>query len=256
MKIEYVPRAMADKFAGEYAGNKKGFSAREISDYFCRYSNLVKNLDYYGFTPKRSDLFIESLYSLEPKQQYYALNDLTFFEYDSRYAYPDEPTRIALREELHSFLSPNAIGLSFSRIRETAYRFDWIEAYRRIATDPPGAITAARTLLETTLKTIIEERGEVPDFSGNLSRLLRQVERVLSFQLANHKGEHQIFTGMTSVVNGLASLSNIAGDRHGTIGGIAIEDPSIAELCVNFCGSMGIFFIELHLFMEIKNNSM
>lgn len=250
MKIEYIPRAVADRFASEFAGPQKGFSAREISDYFCKYSNLVKHLDFYGFKPTRSDLFIESLYSLEPKQQYYALNDLTFYEYKSRYPYPSEETRTNLREQLHTIISPNPIGLSFSRIRETSFRIDWIEANRRITIDPPGAITAARTLLETTLKTIIQERNETPDNSGDLVRLVRQAENVLDFIPSEHQAKHQIFSGLASVLNGLTSLSNEAGDRHGTIGGIGIEDPTIAELCVNASGTIGILFIELHLFKD------
>jgi len=251
MKVEYVPRTIADKFAAEYAGQNKGFSARQISEYFCRYSNLVKHVDHYGFTPTRSDLFIESLYSLEPKQQYYALNDLTFSEYDSKYNYPDASTRIQLREDLHAFISPNPIGLAFSKIREAAYRLDWIEASRRIAIDPAGSITAARTLLETTLKTILEERRGIPDSSGDIGRLVKQTERVLNFQPSDHPAEHQIFSGLASVINGLASLSNEAGDRHGTVGGVGIEDPTIAELCVNASGTIGILFIEIHLFKEV-----
>lgn len=250
MKIEYIPRAIADRFANEFAGSKKGFSAREISEYFCKYSNLVKHLDFYGFTPTRSELFIESLYSLEPKQQYYALNDLTFYEYESKYSYPSEDTRINLREQLHTIISPNPIGLSFSRISETSFRIDWIEANRRIPIDPPGAITAARTLLEATLKTIIQERNKKPDNSGNLAKLVRQTEKVLDFKPADHSAEHQIFSGLASVLNGLASLSNEAGDRHGTVGGLGIDDPTIAELCVNASGTIGILFIELHLFKD------
>lgn len=159
MKIEYIPRAIADRFANAFAGSRKGFSARQISEHFCRYSNLVKHLDDYAFTPTRSDLFIESLYSLEPQQQYYALNDLAVREYESQYPYPSKDTRTNLKEQLHTVISPNPIGLSFSTISEASFRIDWIEANRRIPIDPPGAITAARTLLETTLKTIIQERN-------------------------------------------------------------------------------------------------
>jgi len=251
MKIEYIPRALADKFANEFAGDKKGFSAKEISKYFCNYSNLVKHLDFYGFRPKRSELFIESLYSLEPKQQYYALNDLTFIEYKSKNPYPSETLRKKLREDLHTFISPNPIGLCFSSIRETSFRTDWVEASRRIAIDPPSAITAARTMLETTLKTIIKERGVEPDNSGNITKLVKNTEDVLNFKPAKHQAEHQFFSGFASVLNGLASLSNKAGDRHGTIGGVEINDPTMAELCVNACGTIAVFFIELHLFKEM-----
>jgi len=252
MKTEYVPRAIAERFADAYAGDKRGFSARQISEYFLRYSNLVKHVDFYGVNPTRHDLFLDSLYSLEPKQQYYALNDLTFFEYDSKYPYPDAHVRENLRDDLHTFISPNPIGLRISRLRETAYRTDWIEAARRIATDPPGAITAARTMLETALKTILSERKCVDDSAGDLARLIRLVERGLGIVPGDRPAEHQVITGVASVINGLAALSNDAGDRHGTVGGKCIDDPALAELCVSLCGAIGVLFIELHLTTENK----
>jgi hypothetical protein len=247
MRLEYIPRALAERFAALYAGNQKGFSAREISDYFLRYSNLVKHVDYYGANPTRFDLFLDSLYSLESKQQYYALNDLSFFEYPSKYRYPSADERENLRSDLHTFISPNPIGLSISRLRETAYRADWIEASRRIPVDPPGAITAARTMLETTLKTILSERRERDESGGDLGRLVRQTERILGIKPREQSAEHQILTGLASVIAGVAALSNEAGDRHGTIGGASIDDPTLAELCVNACGTIGILFVELHL---------
>jgi hypothetical protein len=250
MKIEYIHRALVEKFAAVFAGDKKGFSAREISEYFIGYSNLVKHIDFYGFTPTRPELFIESLYSLEPKLQYYALNDLTLSVYSSKYTYPDEKTRESLRVDLHNLISPSPIGLAFSKLRETAFRLDWVEANRRISADPAGATTAARTLLETTLKTIIEERGGKPDGSGDIGKLVKQAEKILGFDPKDHPGEHQVFSGIASVLNGLACLSNEAGDRHGTVGGVGIEDPSVAEVCVNACGTLALFFIERHLFSK------
>lgn len=252
--MEYIPRVLANKFSAEYAGQNKGFSAREITDYFTRYSNLVKPYDHYGINPTRSQLFIESLYALKPKQQYYALNDLTFFEYECRYTYPSEEIRNGLREELHNFISPNPVGLKYSTIRETAFREDWVEAYRNVSADPPGAITAARTLLETILKTIISERGGTPDNSGDLGRLVRQTEEAIGFQRTQEREVHQILSGFASVLNGIATISNQAGDRHGTIGGVSIENESIAELCVNACGTIGLIFIELHLLRNITQN--
>lgn len=250
MKIDYIPLPLAEKFANEFAGDKKGFSAKQISEYFCSYSNLVKHVKTYRITPTRHDLFIESLNCLESRQQYSALNDLTLSKQDSKYPYPDETTRETLRGNLHTIGSPNPIGIRFSKISEKSFRLDWIEASRRISIDPPGAITAARTMVETVLKSIIHERGEEPDNSGDLGRLIRQTEKVLEFSPSEHQGEHQIISGFASVMNGLACLSNNAGDRHGTVGGVGIDDPIIAELCVYACGTIGIFFIGINLFKE------
>jgi|GEM_PF-2288159 len=254
MKVEHVPRALVEKFAFAFAGERAGFSAREISDYFTGYSNLVKHLDHYGFAPKRSELFIESLYSLAPRQQYYALNDLTFYERKSKYSYPSDELRRALREDLHTFISPNPIGLGYSKIRESAFRTDWIEAHRGIALSPAEAMTAARRLLETTLKTILDERQETPADKGDLGKLIKQTEAALGFVAKDHQGEHQVLAGLASIVGGISALSNESGGRHGTVGGVEIENSAIADLCVNACGTIGLFFIELHLLTEIDAN--
>ena len=255
MKVEHIPRALAEKFAFAFAGDKVGFSAREISDCFTGYSNLVKHYDHYGVTPKRSELFIESLYSLAPKQQYYALNDLTFYKRSSKYPYPSDDDRQSLREDLHTFISPNAIGLGYSKIRESAFRTDWIEAHRGVALSPAEAMTAARRLLETTLKTILDERQETPTDKGDIGKLIRQCEAALRFVAKDHQNEHQVLTGLASVVGGISALSNESGGRHGTIGGVEIENSAIADLCVNACGTIGLFFIELHLLTEKDANN-
>jgi len=246
--MEHLPRTLVDNFAQAFAGGRIGFSAREITDYFIQYSNLVKPFDHYGINPTRKELFIESVYSLLPKLQYYALNDLAFSVHPSKYAYPSEEVRNGLRAQLHSFISPSPIGLSFSCIRETAFREDWVICQSRIQNNPAAAITAARTMLETLLKTIIRERGGIPEGGGDLGRLIRQTEDILGFNRTAEQAEHQVLSGLAGAVNGIASISNEAGDRHGTISGRSIDNPYLANLCVNASGTIGLAFIEMHLF--------
>lgn len=188
--MDYIPRPIADRFASAFAGEKAGFSAKQITDYFSRYSNLVRPFDQYGMKPSRKELFIDSLYSLQPRSQYFALNNLVTTVHTSKNPYPDVTRRMQLRETLHNFISPNPVGLAFSAVSEPAYREDWIQAYRAITTDPPGAITAARTMLETILKTIISERDQKPVDAGDIGALLRQGEAVLSFVPGRQQAEH------------------------------------------------------------------
>lgn len=242
-----IPRNLVDRFAEAFAGKRVGFSAREITGYFSQYSNFVKPFDHYGINPTRKQLFIESVYNLNPKQQYYALNDLTWEEKPCRYGYPLEPLRIELREQLHVFISPDPIGLKFSQIQETAFREDWATCTTRLQHDPASAITAARTLIETLLKTIISERGQQPDNSGDLGRLMRQAQDSVGFDRAQDQPTHQIINGLVNIINGIATISNRAGDRHGLVAGQSIDDPGLAQLCVHAAGTVGIAFIELHL---------
>ena len=109
MKIEHVPRALVEKFAHLFAGDKMGFSAKEISEYFIGYSNQVKHNDHYNIKLKRADLFINSLYQLDAKYQYYSLNDLTNNKQNSCYNYPTDKQRKELIEYLHSFISVEKI---------------------------------------------------------------------------------------------------------------------------------------------------
>jgi len=248
--MQPIPRTLADKFAKAFADQKVGFSAKEITDYFTKYSNLVRPYDHYGMNPTRLQLFIDAVYALPPKQQYYALNDLSFIEYKSKYAYPSEAVRLKLREELHTFISPTPIGLGYSKVRETAFREDWVVAQSRVYTNPAAAITAGRTMLETLLKTIVTERGQTPHGDGNLSKLMKQAENVLGFDSATQQEEHMVFTGLASVINGIATLSNDAGDRHGTISGKSIDDPYFANLVINAAGTLGLAFIEMHMFNQ------
>lgn len=242
-----LPRNLVDRFAEAFGGKKVGFSAKEITDYFTKYSNLVKPYDHYGVNPTRKQLFIESLYALNPKQQYYALNDLTWNDKASKYDYPKEEDRIELREQLHTFISPDPVGIRFSQIRETAYREDWATCITRLEHDPASAITSARTLLETLLKTIITERGGEPDSSGELGKLMKQAQDSVGFERAKDQPTHQIIGGLVNVINGLSAISNSAGDRHGLVAGQSIDDPGLAQLAIHAAGTVGIAFIELHL---------
>jgi hypothetical protein len=249
--MQAVNRLIADRFSDAYAGEKIGFAGKEITEFFAKYSNVVRPYYQYGIIPKRQDLFIESLYSLSPKEQYYALTDLCTNPPPMKYIPPSQGIREDLLAQLHSSLNIEPIGICFSTLREHIFREDWVIAYNRISSNPGASITAARTLLETTFKTIISERHEEPS-TNDLSELLKQVEHVLQFDKPENQEEHRILNGLTNIINGVAGLSNKAGDRHGLIGGDEIENPSIATLVVNACGTVAMFFIERHLFLLVE----
>ena len=57
---------------------------------------------------------------------------------------------------------------------------------------------------------------------------------------------HQILSGLAHVVNGLARLSNRAGDRHGLAAGEKITDLSYAGLAVHAAGTVALFLLRVH----------
>lgn len=236
-----------NEFAEAFAGENSGLSGREICLFFERYSTTVRPYDSYSHSPGRKELFLAALSSLLPKEQYYSLNDICIWPPDMKYACPSPDLRDYLRERLHSQVNLSPIGLSFSRLREHSFRIYWYRAQSKISLDPAAAITTARSMLETVFKTIISERGATPDESGDVGRLLKQAQDALSFVRNEQQERHRILSGLTNVVNGVAGLSNAAGDRHGLVDGAGIDDPCVADFVVNAAGTVGLLFIELHL---------
>jgi hypothetical protein len=218
--MQPVPRPIVDAFAIAFAGSRTaGFSAQEISEIFCAYSAAVRPFEHYGIRPSRKELFVESLYVLAPTDQYCVLNDLAARERPSKYAYPPQSLRDRLRARLHVTAADDPIGLAFSRLSSVEFRKDWMTAHTRLSSSPPAAVTAARTMLETVFKTIVEERGGTPDASGEIGRMMKQAQDALGFSRRESQPEHQIVSGLASVIGGVSAVSNDAGDRHGTAQG-------------------------------------
>jgi len=245
--VKDVPIEIAEKFAMEFAGEKKGFSGKQITDFFSRYSNMVKPYEHYGIKLKRSELFIESLYKLLPKEQYYALTRLCRQPPLMKNEVPPEELRKNLFCELHSFHNVTPIGLMFSELEEHTFRQEWFKAYNRLISSPASAITSARTLLEKIFKTIITERNEIPANPSELSKLFKQTIDVLNFKKASRQEEYRILSGLTNIIYGVSGLSNASGDRHALVGNLEIDDPEIATLVLNASGTVGLFLIHLHL---------
>jgi Abortive infection C-terminus len=123
----------------------------------------------------------------------------------------------------------------------------WEKARDRRARDPDGAITAARTLLESVCKTILDDYGEPTD-GHDLPALYRRTCAVLTLAPRQYTDEQlrRILGGCTTVVEGLGSLRNREGDSHGQ--GRRSYRPAArhATLAVNLAGSMALFLIETH----------
>ena len=122
----------------------------------------------------------------------------------------------------------------------------WEKALDRRGNDPDGAITAARTLLETVCKHVLDEEGVTYDEKADLSKLYNLVANELSIAPSQQTLDilKQITSGCISVVTGLGALRNKLGDSHGKgKEGISV-DPRLAHLAVNLAGAMAMYLIE------------
>ncbi|MEA5551979.1 abortive infection family protein [Anabaena cylindrica UHCC 0172] len=122
----------------------------------------------------------------------------------------------------------------------------WQKALERKSTDIDGAITIARTLLETVCKYILDKSGVTYDPGEDLPSLYRKTSKELTLAPSQHTEEtlKRIFGGCQTIVEGLGTLRNRLSDAHGRSMNDAKPAPRHAELAVNMAGSMAIFLIQ------------
>ena len=136
-------------------------------------------------------------------------------------------------------------------ISETLISFDesgvheaWQKALERRRDDPEGAITAAKTLLETVCKHIIDEAGGEYG-QDDLPKLYATAAEALN--LAPNQHSEAVFKAILgncqSVVGNLAGIRNKLGDSHGQGKRHVRPKPRHAELAVNLAGTMAMFLV-------------
>lgn len=132
-----------------------------------------------------------------------------------------------------------------TRLNADSVQAVWNRALERRITDPEGAITSARSLLETVCKHILENFGVPYDDSADLPKLYRLTSETLKIAPSQHTEQifKQILGGCTAVVEGLAALRNRLGDAHGGGSQRAKPAPRHAQLAVNLAGSMTAFLV-------------
>lgn len=124
----------------------------------------------------------------------------------------------------------------------------WSKALDRRASDPEGAITVARTLVESVCKQILDERGISHDDNPDMNKLYRLTAEELQIAPSQHTEQvfKQILGGCTAVVEGLAALRNRLGDAHGK-GKVGVRPAARhAELAVNLSGALAVYLLATH----------
>lgn len=242
-----VPAAIVTRFADTFCYGRRGYSLRELHDLFVEYQVDVPALAP-SDAPTKGSYFHSSVAAMTPENQRQFLYDLCDDPPPATGPLPDENARRSLLSMLVAAdgLSPLADGLSQVTLR--AVRNQWFTAASRLPHSASSAITAARALLESTCQTILVERSETPDTSGDLGRLYNQTRRALQIEASAGVPQalHQLLSGLVQVVNGLAALSNQAGDRHGLPEGARISDHSMASLAVHAAGTVSLFLVRAH----------
>jgi len=155
-----------------------------------------------------------------------------------------DPLLTYLEEGAQSPMSRTA-DLALLAMSEEAVQDVWRRMLERREADPESAITAARSLVETVCRHILDDLGEQADENLELPALYGAVARKLSLAPDQHSEQvfKQILGGCMTVVNGLASVRNKLGDAHGKGPRQARPSPRHAELAVNLSGSLAAFLV-------------
>lgn len=124
----------------------------------------------------------------------------------------------------------------------------WQKALERRTTDPEGAITAARTLLETTCKHLLDDLKIAYAADADLPALYSAAAKGLALAPSQHTERifKQILGGCQAVVEGLGALRNKVSDAHGQGQRPVRAGARHAELAVNLAGAMAVFLLSTH----------
>ena len=153
-----------------------------------------------------------------------------------------------LLDFLEGASTPSSQGISevLSKYDPDAVHAAWSKALERAGTDPEGAVTAARSLLETVCKHLLDELGVTYGNSPDITKLYSLISKALNIAPDQHSELvfKQILGGCTTVVCGLGALRNKLGDAHGK-GKVSVKPlPRHAKLAVNLAGTMSMFLVE------------
>ena len=148
-------------------------------------------------------------------------------------------------EEATSVPSDLSVERTLSTLDANHVEQVWHRALERRERDPEGAITLARTLLETVCKHILDDFGAPYSPNADLPKLYYLAAEQLRLAPSQHSEEafKAILGSCQAVVNNLATLRNRLGDAHGQGKRPVRPLPRHAELAVNLAGAMAIFLV-------------
>lgn len=190
-------------------------------------------------------MFLEAYENL---QQFWIFIQAKFPTYQERREYIDAELKpiIEIFEKESIAPSDTTISTELARFGLKYVNETWQKALSRVGTDPDGAITAARTLLEDVCKHILDEKGIAYVGTYDLPKLYYQVSKSIELAPNQHANDliKKVLGGCQVIVTGVGELRNKFGDAHGK--GKAGLKPDLlhARLAVNLAGTMATFLLE------------
>lgn len=228
------------KLAVEYTNNI--FSDEEIKQTLNRYSEEIEQKIRKHFRPSYS--ILQNFENLQVDTQIDS-NPLSLLKRMDKNL---EQLRNDLKYYPRAFnkLVSGVDGTKLTKVQSIHVQNDWRKAASRVPDDPEGAITSARSLLESVCKQILDTYAY--DYSDivELPKLYKITTKSLDLSLDSTTDQtlKQILGGCHSVIQGLSAFRNKAGDAHGKGHSAMIPSTKHAKLAVDLAGAMSVFLIE------------
>ncbi len=148
--------------------------------------------------------------------------------------------------ELEPNLQPAEEALR--KLNSDDVEFLMTKALRRTRSDPDGAVTAAKSLIESTCKLILDDMQKAYGSNPKLPDLFKAISKELKLHPDEHPNDSlkQILRSCASIVQGFAEIRNSIGDAHGQGRNPMKAAPRHARLVVGAAGFMSAFLVETY----------
>jgi hypothetical protein len=198
--------------------------------------------------PHIKELAPRFLRTCRTSDQFWSFIKHEFVSYAERRAYIWNEFRPLLERLDASASTPSdsAVSTVLQQFDPASIHLTWQRALERRESDAEGAITLARTLLESVCKHILDEHTVAYKRTNDLPGLYHLTSQCLNIAPSQHSELifKQILGGCTSVVEGLGALRNRLSDAHGQGKRPIKPAPRHAGLAVNLAGAVALFLIE------------
>lgn len=120
-------------------------------------------------------------------------------------------------EELLQSPGTDVMSAALAKVDWEHVQDGWRKALNRLHADPEGAVTAARTLIETVCKHILDAKSIPYRDRDDLQNLYDAAAKSMNLAPTSttEPAFRQILTGCYSVINGVSAIRNKNSDAHG-----------------------------------------
>lgn len=122
----------------------------------------------------------------------------------------------------------------------------WRKCLARLESDPSGATTSARSLIESLFKSILEDRNVEISPREDLNGLWRNISKEVDLGLSGADAEllKKFLGSCSGMISSLGEIRNKLGDAHGKDGDNPLTEAH-ARLIVNVTGAFASFVTEV-----------